>query len=98
VTSAQIAAEVLDHEQVAWIRGHHERWDGRGYPDGLPGAAIPDGAAVLALADAWDAMTQTRTYKPPLATAEALEELAAESGRQFAPAVVQAMLALHARR
>jgi diguanylate cyclase (GGDEF)-like protein/PAS domain S-box-containing protein len=98
VTSAQIAAEVLDHEQVAWIRGHHERWDGRGYPDGLAGAAIPDGAAVLALADAWDAMTQTRTYKPPLATAEALEELAAESGRQFAPAVVQAMLALHARR
>src|SRR5690606_35803853 len=51
---AEMLSDVLSPEQVAWVRGHHERWDGRGYPDGLAGDAIPEGARVLALADAWD--------------------------------------------
>ena len=53
-------------EQVAWVRGHHERWDGRGYPDGLAAEAIPEGARILTLADAWDVMTSDRPYGVPL--------------------------------
>jgi diguanylate cyclase (GGDEF)-like protein/PAS domain S-box-containing protein len=89
--SATIAAEVLEHDQVTWIRGHHERWDGRGYPDGLAGDAIPDGAQLLAAADAWDVMTRSRTYQLPKSPEEALAEVLAESGRQFAPAAAQAL-------
>jgi diguanylate cyclase (GGDEF)-like protein/PAS domain S-box-containing protein/putative nucleotidyltransferase with HDIG domain len=92
--SAQIAAEVLEAEQVTWIRGHHERWDGTGYPDRLSGERIADGAQLLALADAWDVMTESRTYKPAKSTAEALAEVRAESGRQFSPMAVGALIAL----
>ncbi len=67
---AYIAAEVLEAEQVAWVRGHHERWDGTGYPDRIAAEQIPDGAQLLALADAWDVMTQSRTYKPTKAPME----------------------------
>ncbi|WP_217924875.1 diguanylate cyclase [Miltoncostaea oceani] len=88
---ANIAAEVLDGEQVAWIRHHHERWNGGGYPDGLCGPQAPEGAQILALADAWDVMTSARSYKRPLATQQALAECRRESGRQFAPAAVEAL-------
>jgi HD-GYP domain-containing protein (c-di-GMP phosphodiesterase class II) len=54
---ALIAQEVPDPEQARWVRGHHERPDGRGYPDGLSGQDMPDGARLLALADAYDAIT-----------------------------------------
>jgi diguanylate cyclase (GGDEF)-like protein len=87
---AEIVSDVLDSDQVAWVRGHHERWDGAGYPDGLAGEELPEGAAILALADAWDAMTSPRSYRPPLAPAEALAECARGEGRQFAPRVVAA--------
>ena len=63
---AQIVAEMLDTEQVAWVRGHHERHDGRGYPDGLAGDGIAEGARLMALADAWDAMTGARVYSAPM--------------------------------
>jgi HD-GYP domain-containing protein (c-di-GMP phosphodiesterase class II) len=92
-----IAAEVLEAEQVIWIRGHHERWDGDGYPDALSGVAISDGAQLLALADAWDAMTEARAYKPTSTRAEALAECARERDRQFAPAAVDALFRLAAR-
>jgi len=92
-----IAAEVLEAEQVSWIRGHHERWDGDGYPDRLAGEEIADGAQLLALADAWDAMTESRVYKPTSTRAEALAECARERGHQFAPAVVDALLRLAER-
>jgi diguanylate cyclase (GGDEF)-like protein len=88
---ARIAAEVLDDEQTAWVRGHHERYDGRGYPDELAGAAISDGARLLALADAWDAMTGARVYSAPMASAEALAECREQCGRQFAPEAVDAL-------
>jgi HD-GYP domain-containing protein (c-di-GMP phosphodiesterase class II) len=89
-----IAAEVLEAEQVIWIRGHHERWDGGGYPDGSSGEEIADGAQLLGLADAWDAMTESRAYKPTSTRAEALAECARERGRQFSPAAVDALLRL----
>ncbi len=92
--SARIAAEVLEGEQVSWIRGHHERWDGTGYPDALAGDEIPDGAQILALADAFDVMTQSRIYQRRRTVPEALDEVRVHAGRQFAPAAVAALLAV----
>ena len=77
--------------QVAWVRGHHERWDGRGYPDGLAGEAIPEGARILTLADAWDVMTSERPYGVPLSREDALAECRRCSGAQFWPAAVEAL-------
>ena len=88
---AQIAATVLSSRQVGWIRHHHERWDGRGYPDRLAGGEIPEGAAILSLADAWDAMTSRSWSRPALTVAEAVAECVSEAGRQFAPWAVDAL-------
>ncbi len=88
---AEILAGVLSDEQVAWVRGHHERWDGAGYPDGLAGDRIPDGARILALADAWDVMTSSRPYHRPLSIAAALAECDRCAGAQFAADAVTAM-------
>ncbi len=65
------------------IRHHHERWDGQGYPDGLRGDAIPLGARIVSVADAFDAMTHDRSYRQAMSHEEAVEELVRESGRQF---------------
>ena len=82
---AALGTGALDTEQVRWVRHHHERWDGAGYPDGPAGDAIPDGARILALADAWDAMTTDRPYKPALPRDAALAEVDRLSGTQFMP-------------
>ena len=82
---------------VPIIRHHHERWDGRGYPDGLAGQGIPLLAAIVGLADAWDAMTTERPYAPAMAPEEALEEIRRGNGSQFAPAVAQALLRVSVR-
>jgi HD-GYP domain-containing protein (c-di-GMP phosphodiesterase class II) len=74
----------------AWVLHHHERWDGTGYPDGLPGDAIPLGARIIFVADAFDAMTSERVYRDRLDTASALAELARCAGTQFDPDVVAA--------
>ena len=91
---AGIVADVLSPEQVAWVRHHHERVDGRGYPDGLGGEAIPEGARILALADAVDVMITPRAYAPGMTTDEALEECRRCSGAQFDPRVVEALARL----
>jgi putative nucleotidyltransferase with HDIG domain len=75
---------------VPLIRHHHERWDGNGYPNGLAGSEIPLGAAIVGLADAWDAMTTDRPYHRALDATEAEEELRKHRGTQFAPEVVDA--------
>lgn len=67
---------------------HHERWDGTGYPYGLSGRQIPFEAQILAVADAFDAMTGDRLYRRPLGKAEALSELKKQAGRQFNPDLV----------
>jgi len=72
------------------VRHHHERWDGRGYPDGLTGVALPPDAAIMAVADSFDAMTSTRTYRPALSDKEAVRRIREGSGTQFAPHVVVA--------
>ncbi|MBI5103461.1 MAG: diguanylate cyclase [Solirubrobacterales bacterium] len=91
---ARIAGEVLDDEQVAWVRGHHERHDGGGYPDGLAGEGISEGARLLALADAWDAMTGARVYSAPMPEDQALAEVRRNVGTQFHPDAVAALEAL----
>jgi putative nucleotidyltransferase with HDIG domain len=82
------------HEVVPVIRHHHERWDGTGYPARLAGEAIPLDAAIVGLADAWDAMTTTRPYHRALTFEEALAEIREGRGTQFSPAVVDAFLAV----
>jgi len=72
------------------VRHHHERWDGQGYPDGLHGEAIPLAARVFAVADALDALTTDRPYRPASTFAVAREVIRAGSGTQFDPAVVAA--------
>jgi putative nucleotidyltransferase with HDIG domain len=85
-------------QAVPIIRHHHERWDGTGYPDGLGGDEIPLEAAIVGLADAWDAMTTDRPYHRALSAEEALAEVGAGRGTQFAPVVVEAFFAIAARR
>ena len=96
--SAEIVDDVLTEEQVAWVRGHHERFDGRGYPDGLADRSIALGARILAVADAWDVMTSERPYSAARTLEEALGEMRAQSGRQFCPSVVGALEVVIAER
>jgi HD-GYP domain-containing protein (c-di-GMP phosphodiesterase class II) len=74
------------------IRASHERWDGAGYPDGLAGEEIPLGARIIAVCDAYDAMTTDRPYRRAMAADAARAELRARAGTQFDPAVVEAFL------
>jgi HD-GYP domain-containing protein (c-di-GMP phosphodiesterase class II) len=80
------------------VRHHHERFDGSGYPDGLRGQAIPLGARVIAVADAFDAITSTRPYRAARSKQEALAEIKRGAGRQFDPAVVGAFVGLMEER
>ncbi len=80
-------------EALAGIMHHHERIDGRGYPMGLAGDEIPEFARVLAVADAFDCMTSTRSYRGARSLAEAIAELRRCSGTQFDPAFVDALVA-----
>ncbi len=73
------------------IRHHHERWDGHGYPDGLAGDAIPLASRVIAVADAFDALTTSRPERPALSTTEARVEIERRRGGQFDPDVVAAL-------
>lgn len=70
------------------IRHHHERWDGHGYPDGLAGSAIPIGARIVAVVDAFDAMTTQRPYNNILTSDQAIAELADGAGTAWDPAIV----------
>ncbi len=88
---AEIVSDVLTREQVAWVRGHHEHWDGGGYPDRLNADEITPGARILAVADAWDAMTSVRVYGTPRDPLDALAEVERCSGGQFAPETVDAL-------
>jgi diguanylate cyclase (GGDEF)-like protein len=81
--------EFLEQEIPA-VRYHHERYDGKGYPEGLSGAAIPLTARILAVADAFDAMTSPRTFRAAMGRTEALNELRRHAGSQFDPVIVDA--------
>jgi len=77
------------------IRNHHERYDGRGYPDGLRGEDIPVAGRIIAVADSFDAMTSTRSYRKALSAEIALTELQHCSGSQFDPVIVKAFIELY---
>jgi putative nucleotidyltransferase with HDIG domain len=90
-------ARILEHIDtfqpvIPGVRHHHERWDGRGFPDGLAGEEIPLLARVLAVADAFDAITSDRPYRPRRGRAEAIEEIKRCSDSQFDPLVVEALV------
>ena len=74
------------------VRSAHEHWDGRGYPDGLAGEKIPLGARIVCACDAFHAMTSDRPYRPAMPEADAIRELADNSGTQFDPEVVDALV------
>jgi putative nucleotidyltransferase with HDIG domain len=87
-----------DPEIVAIVRSHHERLDGRGYPDGLAGDAIPLGARIIAVADTFDALTSTRSYRPAATHKRALDILRHEAGTQLDGAAVAAFLRTYSGR
>ena len=72
------------------VRNHHERWDGKGYPDGLGGEDIPLGAQIAAVADAYDAMTSSRPYRRGMPPRQALKEIRKNAGVQFSRRIVDA--------
>jgi len=96
-----IGAEIINRmkglqDLVPLVRHHHERWDGRGYPDGLEKEEIPVGARILALSDALDAMLSDRPYRPTRSMKEVVEEVVRCSGTQFDPQVVEAFFEVKA--
>jgi len=80
----------LQGEGLKIVRSHHERWDGKGYPDNVVGEEIPLGARVFAVADTLDAMTSDRPYRRAMRWTAARDEIVAQSGKQFDPDVVEA--------
>jgi DICT domain-containing protein len=94
-----IGARILEgvaglRDCVTVVRHHHERWDGGGYPDGLPGEAIPVAARVVAVVDAFDAMTSDRPYRSAMPTEVALARVLEGRGTQFCPRCVEAFEAV----
>ena len=77
---------------AALVRSSHERWDGKGYPDGLAGEAIPLGARIITICDAFDAMTHERPYRTARSDAEALAELRQGAGVRYDPTLVAVFL------
>ena len=85
--------ETTEYDDIrSWILFHHERPDGRGYPEGRRAEEVPLESAILSVADAYEAMTSERPYRAALAPDEAAEELRRESGSQFREDVVEALL------
>lgn len=80
---------ISDNKILSIVRHHHERWDGKGYPDGLEGNAIPLGSRILAVADSYDAMTFPRPYREIFSKEAAIKELEKHSGSQFDREVVE---------
>jgi putative nucleotidyltransferase with HDIG domain len=94
-TGARILAAVnFPYPVVPIVRHHHERWDGKGYPDGLVAAEIPVGARILAVVDCFDALTSDRPYRPRLSDEEAVGILRERQGTFYDPAVVERFVAL----
>ena len=90
--SAEIVRPLFDEALVAGVRHHHERFDGKGYPDGLAGDAIPLVARAMCVVDCYDAMSCQRPYRPALSYRQCLAELRRCSGTQFDPEMVTAFL------
>ena len=93
VTGSDILRTITEMPELSvGARSHHERYDGRGYPDGLRGADIPEAARIICLADCYDAMTSTRTYSSPRAQAAVRAEIERCAGTQFDPEIARVLL------
>ena len=98
VFSYEILSAIPETENISVMAlYHHERYDGKGYPEGLRGEAIPLGARLLAVADSFDAMTSYRVYRPQMSFQVAIEELCRCAGTQFDPRFVEAFCRLWKR-
>ena len=91
-----IGADILNsvpfpYPVIPFVRYHHERWDGTGYPDGLSGEEIPLGARILSIADCYDALRSERPYRPQLTKEVAVEHIKSESGRSYDPKIVRTL-------
>jgi HD-GYP domain-containing protein (c-di-GMP phosphodiesterase class II) len=96
-THPEIGEKILSHinffnSGLLYIRHHHERYDGYGYPDGLSGRDIPVGARIICVADSYDAMTSDRPYRKGMATEAAIQEIIDNTGSQFDPEVAEAFI------
>jgi putative nucleotidyltransferase with HDIG domain len=98
VDGADMLSAAGDPEIAAIVRHHHERLDGRGYPDGLAGTEIPLGARIVAVADTFDAITSSRAYRVAGTHKRALDVLAREAGSQLDPAAVAAFVRCYSSR
>ena len=98
VDGAEMLLGIDDAEIIAMVRHHHERLDGGGYPDGLTGREIPLGARIISVADTFDAITSTRSYRKGSRHKPALDILAGEAGAQLDPAAVAAFLGYYRGR
>jgi len=95
---AEFLAQRPGFEMAATVAAcHHERWDGEGYPRGLSGAQIPEVAAIVTVADSFDAITSERPYRPARTAEWAIEEIVRCSGAQFSPRIVDALQRLNKR-
>ncbi len=95
VMGARILKNIVEMPKlVTGARWHHERYDGRGYPDGLAGDGIPEEARIIAVADAYDAMTSNRSYRNIIPQEHVREEIVKGSGTQFDPRFAEIMLAM----
>lgn len=93
VKGGEIVGQIEELGRVSdAIRHHHERLDGKGYPDGLRGEAIPIASRIIIIADAFEAMTSNRSYRPGLGRELAFKELHTHRGTQFAPELVEAFI------
>lgn len=84
----------LLNEVAVCVLHHHEQWDGKGYPDGLKGEEIPIISRIIAVVDAYDAMTTTRSYRTQIEIQQALDVIKQESGKQFCPGAVNILMQL----
>ncbi len=87
----------LDEEMMAVVRSHHERYDGTGYPDKTDGEEVHIFAQIVSVADAYDAMTSERAYRPAMDSMAAVKELKENSGSQFNAMIVEAFLEILAK-
>ena len=92
VVGAWMLSHVASADVIAAVKHHHERWDGKGYPDGLAGTDVPLFARIIAVADTYDAITSTRPYRARSEHRRAIEVIQAERGSQFDPLAVDAFL------
>ena len=93
VTGSEILRTISDMPELSTgARSHHERYDGKGYPDGIKGTDIPEAARIICLADCYDAMTSTRTYSSPREQAAVRAEIERCAGTQFDPEIARVLL------